>query len=184
MTGSTQAERRSNAPRRSKCACRCPSEGDSARGRRRAGGEGRRVPGRRDRDRSAQLSKSSTLARRGIAAKTSRSSSSTGRPRRSIIEARCNGRVIRGQRIRCRRDASVFRGRSRSTPPVFMRLYNTLSRREEDFAPVERQHVRMYTCGLTVYARGHIGNFRTFVALDVLRRALKCRGGLRRAAGA
>ena len=33
--------------------------------------------------------------------------------------------------------------------------------------------MRMYTCGLTVYARGHIGNFRTFVALDVLRRALK-----------
>ena len=31
----------------------------------------------------------------------------------------------------------------------------------------------MYTCGLTVYARGHIGNFRTFVSLDVLRRALK-----------
>ena len=35
----------------------------------------------------------------------------------------------------------------------------------------------MYTCGLTVYARGHIGNFRTFVALDVLRRALKYEAG-------
>ena len=34
----------------------------------------------------------------------------------------------------------------------------------------------MYTCGLTVYARGHIGNFRTFVALDVLRRALEFEG--------
>ena len=54
-----------------------------------------------------------------------------------------------------------------------MRLYNTLTRREEPFAPSRGRTVRMYTCGLTVYARGHIGNFRTFVALDVLRRTLK-----------
>ena len=57
-----------------------------------------------------------------------------------------------------------------------MRLYNTLSRREEDFTPADGRTVRMYTCGLTVYARGHIGNFRTFVALDVLRRALEFDG--------
>src|SRR6476620_8513003 len=54
-----------------------------------------------------------------------------------------------------------------------MRLYNTLTRREEDFAPSRDNRVRMYSCVLTVYARGHIGNFRTFVAVDVLRRALK-----------
>ena len=54
-----------------------------------------------------------------------------------------------------------------------MRLYNTLSRREEPFAPLRGNTVRMYTCGLTVYARGHIGNFRTFVCLDVLRRTLR-----------
>jgi cysteinyl-tRNA synthetase len=54
-----------------------------------------------------------------------------------------------------------------------MRLYNTLTRREEPFAPSVDGTVRMYTCGLTVYARGHIGNFRTFVCVDVLRRALK-----------
>jgi cysteinyl-tRNA synthetase len=58
-----------------------------------------------------------------------------------------------------------------------MRLYNTLTRREEEFAPSQDNLVRMYTCGLTVYSRGHIGNFRTFVALDVLRRALKYQGG-------
>ncbi|HEY2434266.1 MAG TPA: cysteine--tRNA ligase [Vicinamibacterales bacterium] len=57
-----------------------------------------------------------------------------------------------------------------------MRLYNTLTRREEAFVPSDGQTVRMYTCGLTVYARGHIGNFRTFVALDVLRRALEFEG--------
>src|SRR5215470_13942132 len=54
-----------------------------------------------------------------------------------------------------------------------MRLYNTLTRTEESFAPVRGNTVRMYTCGLTVYARGHIGNFRTFVCLDVLRRTLR-----------
>jgi cysteinyl-tRNA synthetase len=59
-----------------------------------------------------------------------------------------------------------------------MRLFNTLTRREEPFAPA-LDHVRMYSCGLTVYARGHIGNFRTFVAVDVLRRALEHVGGFR-----
>src|SRR5450759_3184852 len=54
-----------------------------------------------------------------------------------------------------------------------MRLYNTLTRREEDFLPGADNTVRMYTCGLTVYARGHIGNFRTFICVDVLRRTLK-----------
>ena len=54
-----------------------------------------------------------------------------------------------------------------------MRLYNTLTRQEEDFAPRPAPPVRMYTCGLTVYNRGHIGNFRTFVCLDVLRRTLE-----------
>ena len=54
-----------------------------------------------------------------------------------------------------------------------LRLYNTLTRQEEAFAPARGNTVRMYACGLTVYARGHIGNFRTFVCLDVLRRTLK-----------
>src|SRR5437762_7378872 len=54
-----------------------------------------------------------------------------------------------------------------------MRLFNTLTRSEEPFAPASGRTVRMYTCGLTVYARGHIGNFRSFVCVDVLRRTLK-----------
>src|ERR1700693_480741 len=53
-----------------------------------------------------------------------------------------------------------------------MRLYNTLTRSEEEVTPGPDNTVRMYTCGLTVYARGHIGNFRTFVCVDVLRRTL------------
>ena len=58
-----------------------------------------------------------------------------------------------------------------------MRLYNTLTRQQETFEPLRDSTVRMYTCGLTVYARGHIGNFRTFVCVDVLRRTLKYVGG-------
>ena len=58
-----------------------------------------------------------------------------------------------------------------------MRLFNTLTRQEEPFAPVRDNVVRMYACGLTVYARGHIGNFRTFVCVDVLRRTLKYLSG-------
>src|SRR3954463_1951702 len=59
-----------------------------------------------------------------------------------------------------------------------MRLFNSLSREEEEFAP-SGDRVRMYTCGLTVYARGHIGNFRSFVCLDVLRRTLRYLHGYR-----
>ena len=54
-----------------------------------------------------------------------------------------------------------------------LHLYNTLTRQEEPFAPSRGNTVRMYACGPTVYARAHIGNFRTFVGLDVLRRTLK-----------
>jgi cysteinyl-tRNA synthetase len=54
-----------------------------------------------------------------------------------------------------------------------MRLYNTLTRTEETFTPSQDNLVRMYACGLTVYSRGHIGNFRTFVAVDILRRTLR-----------
>ena len=53
-----------------------------------------------------------------------------------------------------------------------MRLFNTLTRAEEPFTP-NGPAVRIYTCGLTVYARGHIGNFRSFVCVDVLRRTLR-----------
>jgi cysteinyl-tRNA synthetase len=54
-----------------------------------------------------------------------------------------------------------------------LRLFNTLSRSEEPFSPGPDNTVRIYTCGLTVYARGHIGNFRSFVCVDVLRRTLR-----------
>jgi cysteinyl-tRNA synthetase len=53
-----------------------------------------------------------------------------------------------------------------------LRLHNTLSNQIEEFAPSADNTVRMYACGPTVYDYGHIGNFRTFVAVDILRRFL------------
>ena len=57
-----------------------------------------------------------------------------------------------------------------------MRLYNTLSGKVEEFTPAVDNTVRMYACGPTVYDYGHIGNFRTFVAVDILRRFLRQSG--------
>ena len=57
-----------------------------------------------------------------------------------------------------------------------LRLYNTLTRQVEEFHPLEGNTVRMYTCGPTVYDYAHIGNYRTFVFQDVLRRHLKYKG--------
>jgi len=57
-----------------------------------------------------------------------------------------------------------------------MRLYNTLSGQVETLAPMDGKALRMYACGPTVYDYGHIGNFRTFLQVDVLRRSLKLLG--------
>lgn len=56
------------------------------------------------------------------------------------------------------------------------RFYNTLGRQVEEFVPLEPETVRMYTCGPTVYDRAHIGNFRSFVWEDLLRRYLEWKG--------
>src|SRR5215813_7459476 len=57
-----------------------------------------------------------------------------------------------------------------------LRLFNTMSARVEEFRPIQSNEVRMYACGPTVYDFGHIGNFRTFIAVDVLQRFLKQSG--------
>jgi cysteinyl-tRNA synthetase len=57
-----------------------------------------------------------------------------------------------------------------------LRLKNTLTREVEVFRPLEDKTVRIYACGPTVYGNIHIGNFRTFVAIDVLRRYLRYLG--------
>ncbi len=53
---------------------------------------------------------------------------------------------------------------------------NTLTRKKEVFQPLENNHVRLYTCGPTVYDFAHIGNFRTYMFEDLLRRYLKYKG--------
>ena len=57
-----------------------------------------------------------------------------------------------------------------------LRLYNTLSRSVDAFAPLKAPDVSLYTCGPTVYNFAHIGNFRTFIFEDVLRRWLEASG--------
>jgi len=57
-----------------------------------------------------------------------------------------------------------------------LRFYNTLTQQTAEFAPQRDQTVRMYTCGPTVYDYAHIGNFRTFTFVDLLRRWLRASG--------
>jgi len=54
-----------------------------------------------------------------------------------------------------------------------MKLYNTLSKKVEEFKPIEDKTVKFYACGPTVYDFAHIGNFRTYIFEDVLRRSLE-----------
>ena len=56
------------------------------------------------------------------------------------------------------------------------RLYNSLSRTVEPFAPADGDTVKLYSCGPTVYNPAHLGNFRTFLFTDLLRRVLQLRG--------
>src|SRR5678815_2014392 len=68
--------------------------------------------------------------------------------------------------------------RSRRDVRMPLQFTNTLSRRLETFTPLDPagRHVGLYCCGPTVYDFGHIGNFRTFVFADLVRRYLQFRG--------
>ena len=57
-----------------------------------------------------------------------------------------------------------------------MRIYNTLTRQKEEFIPIIQGEVKMYVCGPTVYNYFHIGNGRTFIVFDTIRRYLEYRG--------
>lgn len=59
-------------------------------------------------------------------------------------------------------------------PPL--KLYNTLTKKVEEFKPINKEQVKMYSCGPTVYSYAHIGNFRAYVFMDILRRVLKYNG--------
>ena len=57
-----------------------------------------------------------------------------------------------------------------------MKLYNTLTKRKEDFVPLEEGKVRMYVCGPTVYNFIHIGNARPMIVFDTVRRYFEYKG--------
>ena len=57
-----------------------------------------------------------------------------------------------------------------------IKLYNTLTHNKEEFIPIKEKVVNMYSCGPTVYSYAHIGNFRTYIFMDNLRRVLKYNG--------
>jgi cysteinyl-tRNA synthetase len=59
---------------------------------------------------------------------------------------------------------------------VMLQLYNTMTRKKENFRPIEKGRVRLYSCGLTVYDYAHVGNLRAYVFVDLLKRWLEYRG--------
>ena len=57
-----------------------------------------------------------------------------------------------------------------------MKLYNTLTRKVEEFVPIDKNEIKMYTCGPTVYHYAHIGNLRTYIMEDILEKTLTLLG--------
>ena len=57
-----------------------------------------------------------------------------------------------------------------------IKIYNTMSQKNEEFVPVEKNKVKMYVCGPTVYNNIHIGNARPIIFFDVVRRYLEYKG--------
>ena len=57
-----------------------------------------------------------------------------------------------------------------------LKLYNTLTKKKEEFKPIHKGKVSIYTCGPTVYDFAHIGNLRAYTAADTLRRYLEYLG--------
>ena len=67
-------------------------------------------------------------------------------------------------------------GSSTTQQPHMLHFFNSLTRRREEFVPLEPGRVGMYVCGPTIYAPPHIGNLRTFFFADILHRYLEFRG--------
>jgi cysteinyl-tRNA synthetase len=57
-----------------------------------------------------------------------------------------------------------------------LKIYNTLTRKKEEFIPVDKRKVKMYVCGMTVYSDAHIGHARTYLAFDIMRRYFEYKG--------
>ncbi len=59
---------------------------------------------------------------------------------------------------------------------MVLKLFNTLTRQKQEFVPLEKGKVKMYSCGPTVYNYAHVGNFRSYIFADILKRYLKYKG--------
>ena len=57
-----------------------------------------------------------------------------------------------------------------------LKLYNTLTRSKDEFIPLDKETVKMYSCGPTVYSEAHVGNMRAYIFMDTLRKTLKYNG--------
>src|SRR3984893_4393806 len=79
------------------------------------------------------------------------------------------------QTARLQSSAYAFAERDHLEPMADIQLHNTLSGKIENFVPQKAGEVRMYTCGPTVYDYAHIGNYRTVVVHEIMRRLLKLR---------
>src|SRR5215472_5500002 len=95
---------------------------------------------------------------------------------RLLAISRAPFRIAPCQTPRIQSKASSMVRKEHRAPMAEIQLHNTLSGKLEPFVPQNPAEVRMYTCGPTVYDYAHIGNYRTFVFQDILRRFLKQRG--------
>src|SRR3546814_20797256 len=75
--------------------------------------------------------------------------------------------------MRCGLSLSFYSRTDRMTDTAPLRLFNSLTRQIETFAPITPRHVRVYSCGPTVYNYAHLGNLRAYVFTDTLRRTLR-----------
>jgi len=76
-------------------------------------------------------------------------------------------------RLNCQKNKTTFMKPLYNTQDIHLKLFNTESRKKEPLKPLHNNHVMMYTCGPTVYHYAHIGNFRTYVFEDLLRRTIQ-----------
>ena len=109
-----------------------------------------------------------------------RSALPTKREQRTLSQVTPTIRACRFQEFRSALTAASTRGESDAQeaegPQVTLILYDTLSRNLREFQPIDPSEVRLYCCGPTVYNFAHIGNLRTYIFEDLLRRVLEFNG--------
>ena len=93
-----------------------------------------------------------------------------------VVSGACNLRCYNRKSPPQRDEFNPSMSKTFASEPMTLRLFNTLTGQLDPLVPADGKNLRMYACGPTVYDYGHIGNFRTFLQVDVLRRFLKLIG--------